>query len=195
MFSKLLNIKENIFITGTSTNIGKTFISKFICQKLNLSYWKPIESGISNNLKSDSQILSEVTKIYPSIYSLKDPLSPHLAAKNENIEIKIQEIELYYNKIKKENLIIEGAGGILVPINGKEYIVDLIKLLKCQSIIVAKDELGCINHTLMTIKILQQYNINIIGFVMNFAQKNSQNANEIEKYGKIKLIEKIPFYE
>ncbi len=179
-----------VFITGTDTNVGKTLISSWIALHTEFSYFKPIQTGTSDGLDSfEVQKLSD-TKIYPESYAYKDPLSPHLAAKLENDMIDIEKIFLPPSR----NLIIEGAGGVLVPINDTYLMVDLIKKLDVPVILVARTNLGTINHTLLSLEALRSRNIEVIGVIMN-GEQNPKNSHSIELYGRTSVLAEFPKLE
>ena len=179
-----------IFITGTDTNVGKTLVSSWIALHTGFSYFKPIQTGTRDGSDSfEVQKLSD-TKIYPESYAYKEPLSPHLAAKLENAIIGIEKIVLP----EVNNLIIEGAGGVLVPINDKYLMVDLIKKLGAPVIIVARTTLGTINHTLLSLESLRSRNIAVLGVIMN-GEKNPQNSKDIEVLGRTSVLAELPKLE
>ena len=179
-----------IFITGTDTNVGKTLVSSWIALHTGFSYFKPIQTGTRDGSDSfEVQKLSD-TKIYPESYAYKEPLSPHLAAKLENAIIDIEKIVLP----EVNNLIIEGAGGVLVPINDKYLMVDLIKKLGAPVIIVARTTLGTINHTLLSLESLRSRNIAVLGVIMN-GEKNPQNSKDIEVLGRTSVLAELPKLE
>jgi len=176
-----------IFITGTDTNIGKTLISSWIALHTGFSYFKPIQTGTMDGSDSfEVQKLSD-TKIYPESYTYKEPLSPHLAANLENDMIDIEKIILP----EASNLIIEGAGGVLVPINDTYLMVDLIKKLGAPVILVARTTLGTINHTLLSLEALRSRNIDVLGVIMN-GEQNTQNRHSIELYGRTSVLAEFP---
>jgi dethiobiotin synthetase len=158
-----------IFITGTGTDVGKTLVSAIITEALNADYWKPVQAGYTEGTDSlfvQSMISNPKTIIHPELYKLKLPASPHLSAKAEQKEIKIKDIINHLPKTKNR-LIIEGAGGLMVPLNNKRFVLDLIKKLKAKVIIVSKNELGSINHSLLTAAVLKHENINVAGWIFN----------------------------
>ncbi len=164
----------NYFITGIGTNVGKTIVSAILTEALQTDYWKPIQSGTSEGLDSNtvkSLISNTKTIIHPESYLLKAPLSPHYAAKLENIEIELKKITLPVGlsevEIPNKHLIIEGAGGLLVPINTKHYVIDIAKQFDCEIVLVISDYLGCINHTLLSIDYLLKNNFKIKTLVFN----------------------------
>lgn len=179
-----------VFITGTDTNVGKTLISSWIALHTGFSYFKPIQTGTRDGSDSfEVQKLSD-TKIYPESYAYKEPLSPHLAAKLESDMIDIEKIVLP----PSHNLIIEGAGGALVPINDTYLMVDLIKKLGAPVILVARTTLGTINHTLLSLEALRSRNIPVLGVIMN-GEKNPQNSDSIELYGRTSVLAEFPKLE
>lgn len=178
-----------IFITGTDTNIGKTLISSWLCLKSGYEYFKPIQAGDVDGTDSDFVRRIAKVKTYQESYRYKMPVSPHLAAKIEDREIMVDKIKLP----AANNLIIEGAGGALVPINREFLVADLIKELGLPVIIVSYARLGTINHTLLTIEALRSRGIEILGFIMNGSHDlNQSNIEAIEFYGRVKLLSSFP---
>ncbi|MES2568200.1 MAG: dethiobiotin synthase [Bacteroidota bacterium] len=157
----------NYFITGIGTNVGKTVVAAILTEALQADYWKPIQSGTNEGRDSDvvhSLISNPKTKIHPETYLLKEPLSPHFAAKIDGITIDLQQIHLPETN---NHLIIEGAGGILVPINQSQYVIDIAKKLDCELILVISNYLGCINHSLLSIDYLVKNHFKIKALVFN----------------------------
>jgi dethiobiotin synthetase len=163
-----------IFITGTGTDVGKTLIAAIVTEALEADYWKPVQAGFSDGTDSlfvEKMISNKKTKIHPELYRLKMPASPHLAAPAEEKEIKIKEIVDQLPETKNQ-LIIEGAGGLMVPLNQKELILNLIKKLKAKVIVVSKNELGSINHSLLTAAVLKKEKIDVAGWIFTEEYKN-----------------------
>ncbi|MES2448458.1 MAG: dethiobiotin synthase [Bacteroidota bacterium] len=182
---------QQYFITGIGTGIGKTITSAVITEKLKADYWKPIQSGDlnqSDSLAVENLISNPETKIHPELYRLNQPLSPHLSAKLDGIEIELKNFKLPKTE---NNLIVEGAGGLMVPLNSKELILDLIKHLNIPVIVVSQNYLGSINHTLLTINTLKQNNIKIKGIIFN-GDTNLESEDYILKYTGIKHLGNIP---
>lgn len=176
------------FITGTDTNIGKTLVSAWLCLHSKYAYFKPIQTGsIEGTDSSAVQELSD-TKIYKESYIFKHPSSPHMASKLENTLIDPKLIALP----QEENIIVEGAGGIYVPINDRYLIIDLIKRLDIPVIIVCSPRLGTINHTLLTIQALRSRSIDICGVIIS-GEKNLENYKAIEYYGKVEILAELPY--
>lgn len=175
------------FITGTDTNIGKTLVCSWLCLHTGYDYFKPVQSGTLESVDSlDVQRLSGA-KIHPETYRLKAPLSPHLAASLEHQTIDLDKIILP----KPSNLIVEGAGGIFVPLNDETLMIDLIAKFDIPVIIVARTELGTINHTLLTVQALRASGIDIAGVIMS-GIPNSDNQHAIETYGQVRVLATLP---
>ncbi len=171
----------NYFITGIGTNVGKTIVSAILTEALNADYWKPIQSGTNEGLDSvtvKELISNSKTTIHPEVYLLKEPLSPHMAAKIDEISIELQNIQLPKTQ---NDLIIEGAGGLMVPINSKHYVIDIAKKFDCEIILVISNYLGCINHSLLTIDYLIKLNFKIKAFIFN-GDFNAEVKESISNY-------------
>jgi len=175
-----------VFITGTDTNVGKTLVSSWLCLHTHHEYFKPIQTGGSEG--TDSEIVSQLagTPIHKEIYLYKQPVSPHLAAKYENNIIDISYIKLP----ESPNLIVEGAGGVLVPINRDFLMIDIIKQLNIPVIIVARSSIGTINHTLLSLEALHRREIPILGVIVN-GVINKDNSEAIEFYGNTRILATI----
>jgi dethiobiotin synthetase len=163
---------QTIFITGIGTGIGKTVVSAIIAEALQADYWKPIQAGYDDGTDSEwmTSILSNGrSKVYPEVYRLKLPASPHLAAKDEGRIISSEKIFSAYAQhlVPGRRLIIEGAGGLMVPLNEHEMIIDLIRKLNAKVILVSRNYLGSINHSLLTANLCRQKGIRVMGWVFN----------------------------
>ncbi len=192
-------MKKHFFVTGIGTDVGKTIISALLVESLQADYWKPIQSGDLKN--SDSKKIKKLisnskSKIHSEKYRFKIPASPHYSAQEEGIKIQLKKIK---KPSTKNHLIIEGAGGILVPMNQKNTYLDLIKQLNLPVILVANYYLGSINHTLLSIEILHQHNIPIHALVFNgtptkstrdiiFTLSKNKNIKHIIDIPKIKKL-------
>ena len=146
---------KRIFVTGLSTDVGKTIASAIITEALKADYWKPVQAGELSNTDSHKVaelILNKETIIHKSSYELNTPMSPHAAAEIDNIKIDLNQI---IEPKTTNHLVIEGAGGLLVPLNEKETVLDIIKS-NYLVILVSRHYLGSINHTLLTIESLKQ---------------------------------------
>jgi dethiobiotin synthetase len=171
-----------LFITGIGTDVGKTIASAIITEALTADYWKPIQAGDLTN--SDSHKIEELlsnaqTKIHPNGYALQTPASPHLAAQLDGITINIKNIK---EPTTKNHLVIEGAGGIFVPLNDTETVADLIRP-DYKVVVVSLHYLGSINHTLLTIEALQNRKITIAGIVFNGDENQASETIILKKTG------------
>lgn len=185
---------KKLFITGIGTNIGKTVVSAILTEALEADYWKPIQSGdleTSDSLKVKNLVSNPKTRIHPEAYRLNQPMSPHAAAKLDNVIIDLEKIELPKTT---NNLIIEGAGGLMVPLNDNELIIDLIKKLDAEVILVSQNYLGSINHTLLSIESLKKRNINLLGIVFN-GEENTETEQFILKYSGIECLGRIKHHQ
>jgi dethiobiotin synthetase len=185
-----------IFITGTDTNIGKTIISAWLALHFKAFYWKPIQTG-SGLGDTDSQIVGcllnvDRSKIIPEIYVFKPPVSPHLAAALQGQRIDLGDFIL--PQTGEEHLIVEGAGGILTPVNESDTMLQLVQKLKLPAIIVARSSLGTINHTCLTIDALRYAGVPVLGVIMN-GPKNEENKRAIEHYGKVTVLDEVESFE
>ncbi|MDZ4833233.1 MAG: dethiobiotin synthase [Candidatus Melainabacteria bacterium] len=186
-------LPSRIFVTGTDTNVGKTVVSAMMTIGLNAHYWKPIQSGTADG--TDSEWIRTVSKLsrdhfIPEAYSLRAPLSPHAAAQLEEVKIDLDTLILP----EVEPLVVEGAGGIMVPLNENQYMLDLICKFALPTIIVARSGLGTINHTLLTIDKLRSAGVEILGVVMN-GEKNLSNRIALEHYSQVSVLAELPQIE
>jgi dethiobiotin synthetase len=182
---------DKYFITGIGTGIGKTLVSAILTEKLKADYWKPIQSGdldLSDSITIDRLISNAKTVIHPETYRLTQPLSPHLSARLDGINIDLDKINI---PVTENNLIIEGAGGLMVPLNEKELIIDLIKKLNVEVILVSQNYLGSINHTLLSINLLKQYEITVKGIIFN-GDENLETERYIVQYTKVEKLGSVP---
>lgn len=171
-----------IFVTGISTDVGKTIVSAIITQALEADYWKPIQAGDldqSDTHKIKAYVSNPKTTFFENSYALNTPASPHYAAEIDGVSIDIKKI---IEPITKNHLVIEGAGGIYVPINDTETIADLIQP-DYKVIVVSRHYLGSINHTLLTIEALKNRKIKIAGIVFNGEENKATESIILSKTG------------
>lgn len=178
----------NIFITGTDTNVGKTIVSAWICLHSKAQYWKPIQTGTDSDREIVQQ-LSSTTTIIPSVAKYISPLSPYDAAKLEKTTINPQ----IFQNFPKSKTIIEGAGGVLVPIADNIIMADLIVKFNAKALLIVRCKLGMINHTLLSIEALQKRNINIIGIIIN-GNVEQNIVQTIEKFSGYTVLNILPFW-
>ncbi len=179
------------FVTGTDTGIGKTVVSAMFTKGLEATYWKPVQSGLHE--ETDTEAVQRMTGLpanhfIDEAYRLTEPLSPHASAAIDDVEIEMDAFAM--PDYETRHLVIEGAGGIHVPLNEKYMIVDLISQLDIPALIVARSGLGTLNHTLLTIEALRKRDIPILGVVMN-GTENESNRKAIEHYGDTSVVAEI----
>ena len=185
-----------LFITGIGTDVGKTITSAIVTEALEADYWKPIQAGDLENSDSHKMkilISNEKSQFHPNSYALKTPASPHLAATLDGIAIDLNKV---IEPVTNNHLVIEGAGGILVPLNETACVIDVIQP-NYQVIVVSRHYLGSINHTLMTIEILKNRNLNIAGIIFSGDENQSTEAIILNKTGLkcIGRIENEPYFD
>jgi dethiobiotin synthetase len=189
---------KRVFVSGISTGVGKTVVAAGLVHLWGAHYWKPVQSGIEpeGDIDSfpgtDSEVVSGLTNaaVLPEAYALKAPLSPHAAAELESISITLEKIAL---PPVVGPLVVEGAGGLLVPLNEKELVVDLIKNLRLPVVLVSRHYLGSINHTLLSLEALQIRGIPLYGVIF-VGEEN--RATERAIVGRIDVPHtRIPIYE
>ncbi|MDE3235459.1 MAG: dethiobiotin synthase [Bacteroidota bacterium] len=163
---------QPIFITGIGTDVGKTIVSAIVTEALQADYWKPIQAGFDTGtdaLTVANLITNTVSTFHKEVYKLQLPASPHISAREENISINLDIIANSFSSLSSSNsrIIIEGAGGLLVPLNENEFVIDLIEKLHAKVILVSRNYLGSINHSLLTAAVCKQRNIDVIGWIFN----------------------------
>lgn len=183
---------KSFFIIGTDTEVGKTVVSAILVAGLSAAYWKPIQTGAEE--ATDTQWLRNATSLpdfyfIPEAYRLSKPLSPHAAAQIDGVRIDLDSVCLPQAH-QFPHLIVEGAGGVMAPINDHQYMVDIIKWLNLPVLLVARSTLGTINHTLLSLECLVQKGIEVIGVVMN-GPKNRINREAIEYYGQVRVCAEV----
>lgn len=186
---------RRVWIAGTDTGVGKTLVSTIIVNGLQSSYWKPVQSGISDG--TDTECVRKLTGLeddhfIPEGYTFSRPLSPHLAARLDHTELRME--TLFFPDaatIRNRFMVMETAGGLMVPLNDKHLMIDLMKQLEAPVILVCRSTLGTINHTLLSVRILRDYGFNILGFIMNGPQ-NEENEKAVVQYGQITHLGSIP---
>lgn len=183
---------KKYFVTGTNTDVGKTFISTLLCEHLKADYFKPIQTGSDGTL--DANEINKLTDaiIHKNSYCLKVPASPAFAGRCEGIEIDFKNIKLPETQ---NNLIAEGAGGCMVPINSTQITLDLIHYFDLPTILIVKNELGCVSGALSSILALRSRNIEIAGVILNGEDDPLDNYGAIEYYGKVDVLDKIKFVD
>lgn len=178
------------FVSGIDTGVGKTIASAILCEALKADYWKPVQSGDlhqSDSITVRSLVSSEV-RIWPESYRLNTPASPHHSANLDGTRIELGNMVIPHSE---KPLVIEGAGGLLVPLNEEQTIADLLQVWDVPVILVSKNYLGSINHTLLSIEVLQQRGIPLAGILFNGTPTPSTES-VIASYSGIPVLGHIP---
>lgn len=186
-------LPRRLFVTGTDTDAGKTVISALLTLALDAHYWKPIQSGV--NTDSDTRDVQSLTglpqeRFLPEAYRLTEPLSPHEAAAIDGVRIDLDAITLPALP-QDAPLVVEGAGGLMVPLNDKALMLDLITRLGLPVVVVARSGLGTINHTLLTLAALRAAGAKIAGVIMN-GPPHPANADAIAHFGRVPVLAQVP---
>lgn len=208
-----MNQLRGLFVTGTDTGVGKTIVTAALAaslraQRLNVGVWKPVQSGaLLGSGASDAERLLQYTGINERAeavapFTFEAALTPLLAAKQAGLTLTLQEIVAAGEPLVRryDSLLIEGAGGVAVPLAGDALVADLISELRIPALIVARSGLGTINHTLLTVSFLRQYKVKVIGFILNDGESSERhddpsiatNAELIERYSGIKFLGRFP---
>jgi dethiobiotin synthetase len=188
-------VKESLFVTGTDTSVGKTLLSALLVAALDAIYWKPIQTGATEGTDRQTVIkLAEIPEVQtiPESYCFDPPVSPHLAAQASGVTIDLARIRVPA-KVDKP-VIAEGAGGILVPINDSDLMLDLARHLGFPILIAARSALGTINHTLLTVRALRCAKLRIKGVVM-IGNRNKDNERSVEQFGAVPVVGSIPWLD
>lgn len=190
-FMTFQDFPSTFFVTGTDTGIGKTVVSAMLTKGLNATYWKPVQSGLDE--ETDTEFVKRVTKLpenhfYPERFRLTEPLSPHASAAIDGVSIALDDFALPEHST--DHLLVEGAGGLLVPLNENDMMIDLIKYLKLPVLLVVRSELGTLNHTFLSLEALKSRAIPVIGVIMN-GPANEKNRKAIEYYGQVEVLAEL----
>ncbi len=189
-------MNDTYFITGISTEVGKTMSSAIVVESLQADYWKPIQSGDLDNsdtMKVKSLISNSISTFFPSSYEFDYPASPHLSAQMEGRHIELAHIKRPHSS---NTLVIEGAGGLFVPLNERNTILDLM-LPTDKIVLISRHYLGSINHTMLSVEALQRRGLNIFGIIFS-GEENTATESWIASYTQIPIIGRIeeePFFD
>lgn len=183
---------EKFFVAGTDTEIGKTFVSAMLMSALNATYWKPVQAGLED--ETDTQFVQRVSgadesRIIPERYKLRTPMSPHGAADIDQVSISLNDFNL--PDYSTQHLIVEGAGGLLVPLNWEDMVIDLILKLNIPVLLVARSELGTLNHTLLSVEALRSRGIEIFSIILN-GKEHPHNTMTLKQISGIPVLVSQP---
>lgn len=183
-------MSRNLVVAGIGTNVGKTIVAAIVTEALRADYWKPVQAGELHQTDTDkvrSLVSNNITCFHPETYRLKEALSPHTAAASEGLEISTQAIKIPQTQ---NTLVIELAGGIMVPLNKTCTNLDLLKQWNLPVLLVSQNYLGSINHTLLSAMVLKQYHIQTAGIIFNGAPNTSTEEFILERTG-LKLAGRV----
>lgn len=192
---------RGVFVTGTGTGVGKTVLSAAIMWRYRrdvpLRYWKPVQTGIEQD--DDTGEVArlgglEESEILADGVRLRDPVSPHLAARRSGARIAVEDLLGAAGSRNGRALVVEGAGGVLVPINESETMADLMAGLGLSAAVAARSGLGTINHTLLTVEALRARSIPVAGVVM-IGEPDRDNREAIECYGSVEVLGEMPRFD
>jgi len=187
-------VSGDFFVTGTDTGIGKTLLSSLLVAALNRKYWKPIQSGACEGTDRETVMKwagVAADRTFPESYIFEFPVSPHFAAEREGKSVELSRIR---RPASSDALIIEGAGGLLVPLNDEALMLDLIRELRAPVVVAARTTLGTINHTLLTVMAIRHAKVDLHGVVM-IGKDHPENRRAIERYGNVPIVGWIPWLE
>lgn len=172
---------KNIFVTGIDTDSGKTLVSAILCEALGYDYWKPVQAGLPRDADLVGSLLTNRhLVIHPETHLLREPMSPHAAAKRDGIEIHLRD---FIPPATSRGLIMEGAGGVLVPLNDRDLMIDLMCQLAAPIVLVSDLYLGSINHTLLSVEALRRRELTILGIVFNGVQNPDSESIILNRTG------------
>jgi malonyl-CoA O-methyltransferase len=186
-------MQAGVFVTGTDTGVGKTLVSACLVRSLGARYWKPVQTGLSAE-EGDTETVTRLADLPPERvhaprFALGAPLSPEAAARREHVLVRLDDFVLPKGV---GPIVVEGAGGVLVPLGGGAVMADLMQRLGLPVILVARSTLGTINHTLLSIEALRRRMIDVQGVVIVGAD-GSENAEAIARHGKVKILGLVPW--
>lgn len=180
------------FIVGIGTGVGKTFAAAILTEALQADYWKPVQTGSpsdNDTVAVKSMVTNPKTIFFKEAYSFKEPASPHLAAAKKGIRIDLSDMQLPASR--NEFIVIEGAGGLLVPLNETAFVIDLAKKFDAEVILVCRNYLGCINHSLLSIDYLLRSNFKVKGLILN-GNFEDPVKSAIVSYARIPILAEFP---
>ena len=185
----MIEIPKQFFIAGTDTEIGKTVVSAMMMSNLDATYWKPIQSGLAD--ETDTEFVKRVSevdesRIIPERWTLTAPMSPHASADIDGVSISLEDFEV--PEYSTRHLIVEGAGGLVVPINWEHTVLDLIEKLQLPVLLVARSGLGTLNHTLLSLKALRDRGIYVFAVILSGDYHNS-NRETLRHFGDLPIYE------
>jgi dethiobiotin synthase len=185
---------EGFFVAGTDTDVGKTLVAAWLLSHLDACYWKPVQAGTQPETDSATvRRLAEADgrRILPEAYLLPEAIAPHEAARRAGIAIEMDKL---VPPPCERPLVVEGAGGLMVPLNDEALVIDLAEELELPVILVARSTIGTINHTLLSLEAIRRRGLQLAGVVVN-GPETPHNRAAIERYGQVEVIAEIPWLD
>ncbi len=184
--------RRGVFVTGVDTGVGKTVVSACLVRAWAADYWKPVQTGLAEDA-GDTDTVARLAslppeRLHPPAHAFDPPVSPHLAADRAGTAIRLDDLQLPETD---RPLVVEGAGGALVPLNGRETMLDLMARLDLPVVLVAADRLGAINHALLTLEALRSRGLEVLGVVLT-GDPFADNAAAIEAHGGVRVLARLP---
>jgi malonyl-CoA O-methyltransferase len=185
-------MNRGVFVTGTDTGVGKTVVCACLVRAWGADYWKPVQTGLDEE-PGDTAVVQQLAglpdeRLHAPGYAFGPAVSPHLAADLAGLEITLERLAL---PMSPRPIVVEGAGGALVPLNGRALMIDLMRALGLPVIVVAADRLGAINHALLTLEALAARDLNVAGVILT-GGPFADNAAAIECAGQTRLLARLP---
>ena len=183
-----------LFVTGIGTEVGKTVISAILTEALEADYWKPVQAGdldYSDTHKVKDLVSNSNSVFHRETHALNHPMSPHAAAKRDGVEISLNDFKIPHTD---NNLVIEGAGGLMVPLNKRDCMIDLIEGLGVEAVLVSRNYLGSINHTLLSVEALKSRGIAIKGIIFN-DEENAETESVILEMTGLQCLGRVGMIE
>jgi dethiobiotin synthetase len=186
-------MSRRIVVTGTDTGIGKTVVSAGLANLLGANYWKPIQAGLEG--ETDTELVARlgglsVDRIVPELYRLRTPASPHHAAEIDGVRIDADGLDV--PDTGERPLVIEGAGGLMVPLIGSTLYIDVFERWRLPIVLCARTALGTINHSLLSIEALRKRQINVLGIAF-IGERNSETESAICEIGRVRWLGRLPW--
>ena len=185
-------MSQRIVVTGTDTGIGKTVFAAGLADRLRACYWKPVQSGLED--ETDSEIVARLgglsaDRILRERYRLKTPVSPHQSAAIDGVNIDIAALEV--PDTGGRPLVIEGAGGLMVPLGQSTLYIDVFARWRCPVVLCARTSLGTINHSLLSLEALRRRDIDVLG-VAFIGESHPESERAISEIGRVRRLGRLP---
>lgn len=186
-------MSQQIVVTGTDTGIGKTVVCAGLANLLGANYWKPIQAGLEG--ETDAEVVTRLgsisaDRIVPEVYRLRTPASPHYSAEIDGVRIDADSLHVPNTGVRP--LVIEGAGGLMVPLNGSTLYIDIFERWRLPVLLCASTRLGTISHSLLSIEALRKRQIHILGIAF-IGERNAETQSAIREMGRVRWLGRLPW--